>query len=133
VIGSPAPGQRTARLLPDLTEYEILALEGKYNLSDGHPHFSPSMAEQRIISDLPRLWRDASRLTQGTIDAALVQALADFHQQPTLLATGRTPLLAYASSISMGVVSAYIGERQLSVSLLSHASTASMRFSAIAA
>jgi aspartate/methionine/tyrosine aminotransferase len=118
VIASPSPGRSAAPLLPDLTEYEVLALEGRYNLSDGHPHFSPSMSEQRIISDLPQLWRDASRRTQGTIDGALVQALADFHRQPTLLAVGRAPLLAYASSISMGVVSAYLGGRQLSVSLL---------------
>lgn len=118
MTGSPTSDQSTTRLLADLTEYEVLALEGRYNLSDGHPHFSPSEAERRIINDLPRLWKEASRQTQGTIDAGLVRAIADFHQQPTLLATGRPPLLAYASSISMGVVSAYLGGCRLNVSLL---------------
>lgn len=102
----------------DLTEYEILALEATHNLSDGHPHFSPSPAEQSIIDRLPSIWRDAASRTQGGSDAQLLRALAEFHRQPRMLTTGREPLLAYASSISLGIVCTYLAQTGRRVSLL---------------
>lgn len=102
----------------DLTEYEIRALEAEHNLSDGHPHFSPSLVEQTIVDRLPSIWWHAASRTQASSDAEFLTALAEFHRQPRMLMTGREPLLAYASSVSLGIVCTYLAHTGRRVSLL---------------
>lgn len=104
--------------LRDLTEYEIRALEAPHNLSDGHPHFAASGAEQEIISRLPELWRLSASRTQATSDMELISALSEFHGQPRMMTRGISPLIAYASSVSIGIVCTYLAHTQRRVSLL---------------
>lgn len=114
---SPTSGSGVVPYI-DLTQYEIRALESRYNLADAHAHQLPSPLESDVIDALPRVWEAAQRISQGRADEEFLRTFFGFHGQPTMARdTGRC-LLSYAASVAMTVVATHLRLRRARVSLI---------------
>jgi aspartate/methionine/tyrosine aminotransferase len=104
--------------LPDLTQYELEALQGRHNMSDAHAHQRQSRAEQKVIDALPEIWDRSQVLTQAEIDDEFVRAFFGFQGQRTMVESPERALLCYAASVAMTIVATQLRMRRATVTLI---------------
>src|SRR3990167_11059140 len=100
----------------DITQHEIEALKFEYNLADAHTHQAQSPSQNKIVDDLPELWRDAEKTKQHDVEQKFIETFFRVQKQEYAL---KTPtMLVYASSIAMVMIANYLMKKKMSVSLL---------------
>ncbi len=90
-------------VLDNLTQFEYLALNSSYNLSDGHARQELTVGQSEIIDDLPMLWAEAIKRPVEEVEAEAHRAyfaLLGQHSYPA--ASGRV-LSCYSSSVAMEI------------------------------
>jgi enduracididine biosynthesis enzyme MppP len=102
----------------NLTELETRALEAAINVADGHARQYLTPAQQQIVDDFPRLFKEAERMSYPELNAramrALMRALGQ-HEAP--IAESRF-LTCYASSVAMEILARALSDRFRSVGLI---------------
>ncbi|MGW6857016.1 aminotransferase class I/II-fold pyridoxal phosphate-dependent enzyme [Streptomyces xanthophaeus] len=90
--------------LTNLTRYEILALDGDINVSDGHPRQSLTTGQQAVIDRLPELFHSSAREGFADLESrAQREFLHSLGQLSAPVEAGRV-LSCYSSSVAMEVV-----------------------------
>lgn len=86
----------------NLTEWELLALNSELNVSDGHPRQSLSVAQSRIIAELPEIFSQCGREHPADIEREAVRRYMNLVKQSSYPAD--RVLLCYASSVAMEIL-----------------------------
>ncbi|GAA2069390.1 aminotransferase class I/II-fold pyridoxal phosphate-dependent enzyme [Streptomyces albiaxialis] len=90
--------------LTNLTKYEMLALDGEINVSDGHPRQGLSPTQQRITRRMPEIFSAAAEKPFAEVERRAQRAFLDsLGQKSAPVEEGRVHS-AYASSVAMDVV-----------------------------
>jgi aspartate/methionine/tyrosine aminotransferase len=100
-----------------LTRWEWAALSGMYNIADGHAHQGQNPAQQRIIDDLPNLYRSAESRSQNSIQNTFRDRFFELAGQSAQVDLN-PPLYHYSSSISIEVVANYLKHTNKKVALI---------------
>jgi aspartate/methionine/tyrosine aminotransferase len=101
----------------DITQHEIEALKTMFNMADAHTHQEQSPSQKKIVNRLPELWYSAENSRQHDLEQKFIRRFFELQEQPTILQRGKT-LLTYAASISMAIVSTYLRQKNMFVSLI---------------
>ncbi|OEV05746.1 aminotransferase class I/II-fold pyridoxal phosphate-dependent enzyme [Streptomyces oceani] len=104
--------------LSNLTRYEILALDGEINVSDGHPRNSLTAGQSAIVDRMPSLFRAAGKEAFADLEARAQRAfLSSVGQHKAPVEEGRV-LSCYASSVAMDVVARSLAQRGNRIGLI---------------
>lgn len=90
--------------LPNLTEFELSALDSGINVADGHARQEPTASQQKIIDRLPDLFRHAARVPATLLDRQAQVAFLSALGQHTALRCANV-LTCYSSSVAMEILS----------------------------
>lgn len=102
-----------------LTTYERAALAGYINLSDGHAHQSATERQQRVVQDLPRLFREARLI--GPLEAENRFKNTYFKtaiRETDAVSLGVRTLPCYSASMAMELVANFLRLRRLNAVLI---------------
>lgn len=102
----------------DSTQREVVALRGKFNLSDAHTHQSQSDSQLTIVQSLPDLWLESEKMRQCDLEQEFIKAFFRAQGQGTALSAPEDTLLTYAASISISIVSTFLRTKNMSTSLI---------------
>lgn len=104
--------------LTNLTRYEMQALDGEINVSDGHPRQSLTPSQQAVIDRLPQLFETTLRENFADLEARAQRAF--LHSLDQFGAPVDTPRLlsCYSSSVAMDVVARSLAEKCATVGLV---------------
>ncbi|TDC74549.1 aminotransferase class I/II-fold pyridoxal phosphate-dependent enzyme [Streptomyces hainanensis] len=106
------------QFVSNLTRYEILALDGEINVSDGHPRQGPSTRQQAIIDRLPQLFRSSAQESFAQLETRAQRAfLHSIGQYGAPVDEGRV-LSCYSSSVAMDVVARSLAEKCSTIGLI---------------
>ncbi len=98
-----------------MTEYELVALQGKYNLADGHARFDLKGNYKKIIDILSK--SDPSRLTTGNVEEEFYTIFFKLANQK--IADWSTRILFCPSaSESIEIIANYLRLQSISTSLM---------------
>ncbi|NEC86173.1 aminotransferase class I/II-fold pyridoxal phosphate-dependent enzyme [Streptomyces sp. SID12501] len=103
--------------LPNLTQYEHLAVDCEFNLADGHAHQLQDSAQQLIIRRLPSLFSESERYPQRNLEQEFQRRFYELAGQPTAADRPHT-LLCQSASMSIDLVAAFLSDRGTPVGLL---------------
>jgi aspartate/methionine/tyrosine aminotransferase len=102
----------------NLTELEIVGLESRVNLSDGHPRHSLTSTQEDIVRRLPDLFREAARTGHQDVEkAAGVSFLGMLGQNIGPVEEGRV-FSIYSSSVATMTLSNVLAQRGDVVALI---------------
>jgi len=105
------------RNLNNLTQQEVEALGFVYNLADAHTHQGQSLTQQRIIDNLPAIFRDAEKTKQADLEKSAYENYHKLANQHAALKSGKT-LICYSASMAMEVVANYLRLHNYAVTLI---------------
>lgn len=100
----------------NLTEWELLALNSKLNVSDGHPRQSLTPGQAQIITDLPTIFKECSQEDPAVIERAAVERYLSLVHQNSY--PRDSVLLCYASSVAMEILARALTEKTRRCALL---------------
>lgn len=101
-----------------LTSYEVDALGGPFNLSDGHLRQLPSRRQSEIIASIPALFDEARRRSFEDIETEVHERFfSALGQHAAPVGTGRV-LSCYASSVAIDIVARALRTRTGRVAML---------------
>lgn len=104
--------------LTNLTRYEIQALDGELNVSDGHPRQCLTAEQQKIVDRFPQLFAASVRENFADLELRAQRAfLYSIGQFTAPFDTGRL-LSCYASSVAMEVVARSLAENCSTIGLI---------------
>ncbi|MFF7172871.1 aminotransferase class I/II-fold pyridoxal phosphate-dependent enzyme [Streptomyces pseudovenezuelae] len=104
--------------LTNLTKYEMLALDGELNVSDGHPRQSLSPAQHRILQRMPEIFAWAAEQQFADVERRAQRTFLDSLGQLTApVEVGRVHS-SYASSVAMDVVARSLRPRIRTIGLI---------------
>lgn len=103
--------------MKNLTEYEHLGLNNRYNMADGHAHQSQSVSQAEIISRLPELWFEAQQAKQEDLEREFKTAFFGLAGQ-SFDPQADYRLLSYSASVSIEVIANFLKRHGLTVCLL---------------
>lgn len=102
----------------NLTSYEVDALAGPFNLSDGHPRQRPTPGQAKVIASIPAMFDEARlRSFEDIENEAHERFFGALGQARAPIGTGRI-LSCYASSVAMDIVARALSARTRQVALL---------------
>ncbi|MEU8472805.1 pyridoxal phosphate-dependent aminotransferase [Streptomyces sp. NPDC029006] len=101
----------------NLTRYEDIGLNSKFNLADGHAHQGQNPTQREIVASLPELFHAAEQAFQSDSEREFQQAFYSLAGQHSAIGHPRT-LLCYSASLSTDLAATYLASRGLSVALL---------------
>lgn len=104
--------------IDNLTQFEYLALNSSFNLSDGHARQELTTGQSEIVEDLPMLWAEAIKRPVEEIEFEAHQAyfgMLGQHSYPT--AAGQV-LACYSSSVAMEIFARALSTKVDSIALL---------------
>ena len=114
---APQPSDPTPAVR-NLTSYEVDALAGPFNLSDGHPRQLPTGNQAEIIASIPALFDQARRRSFEDIESeAHERFFAALGQHGAPVGSGRV-LSCYASSVAIDIVARALRARTRRIALL---------------
>lgn len=103
--------------LANLTQYERIGLGHEFNLADGHAHQFDDREQCKILDRLPALYAESALLRQHDVETrfqtAFYQLAGQFSAAPK-----RHTVLCYSASLSIDIIAALLGSRNMSVGLL---------------
>lgn len=104
--------------LTNLTKYEMLALDGEINVSDGHPRQSLSRTQQCIMQRMPEIFSAAAEEPFAEVEQRAQRAFLDsLGQKSAPVEEGRV-YSSYASSVAMDVVARSLCPRVRTIGLI---------------
>ena len=71
----------------DITQHEIEALKFEYNLADAHTHQSQSSSQNKIVDNLPIIWRQAESKKQAELEQEFIKTFFEVQRQNWALKT----------------------------------------------
>jgi enduracididine biosynthesis enzyme MppP len=92
----------SSRHVPNLTELELNAIESGINVADGHARHELTVAQQKIIAQLPDLFTEAAQTPAATLDTQAKRAFLKAVGQHTAI-TAAEVLSCYSSSVAMEI------------------------------
>lgn len=102
----------------NLTSYESTALDGLFNLSDGHPRQRPTAAQAAIFARLGEIFAEATRYSFEDIEALSQQRFFEaVGQRSAPIGEGRI-LSCYSSSVAMDIFARALRARTERVALI---------------
>ncbi|MFF7166812.1 aminotransferase class I/II-fold pyridoxal phosphate-dependent enzyme [Streptomyces sp. NPDC008086] len=104
--------------LTNLTKYEMLALDGGLNVSDGHPRQSLSPTQHRILQRMPEIFARAAEEQFAEIERRAQRTFLDSLGQFTAPVEAGRVHSSYASSVAMDVVARSLRPRVRSIGLI---------------
>ena len=111
-------GPEGCLLRANITQLELLALDGELNLADGHARQSLTASQQEAIDRLPELFALANRVAFAELERRAHETYLRAVGQLQAMAPGRRLLSAYSSSVVMGVVARCLADSVVNVGLV---------------
>jgi enduracididine biosynthesis enzyme MppP len=104
--------------LANLTQMEILALDGEVNVSDGHARQSLTDGQQRVVDRFPELFSMAARMSFSELERAAQRSFLDVLGQRRAPVDDGRVMSAYSSSVAMAVLARCLSESLSTVALV---------------
>ena len=104
-------------VVENLTQYEHSKLSKKFNFTDGYMHRKLTKAEQSIINDLSRIFKEAEREQYQQLERDFIQSYFKLAQQSVHFNSVRY-LFCTSASISLEIVANYLRLHNKSVTLV---------------
>lgn len=104
--------------LDNLTQFEYLALNSSFNLSDGHARQELTTGQSEIIDDLPMLWAEAIKRPVEEIEFEAHQAYFGMLGQYSYPTEEGRILACYSSSVAMEIFARSLATKVDSIALL---------------
>ncbi|MFE7891164.1 aminotransferase class I/II-fold pyridoxal phosphate-dependent enzyme [Streptomyces sp. NPDC057412] len=104
--------------LTNLTKYEMLALDGELNVSDGHPRQSLSSTQHRILQRMPEIFARAAEEQFVDIERRAQRTFLDSLGQLSAPVEAGRVHSSYASSVAMDVVARSLRPRVRTIGLI---------------
>ncbi|MFB6395072.1 pyridoxal phosphate-dependent aminotransferase [Polymorphospora lycopeni] len=101
----------------NLTRYENVGINRRFNLADGHAHQGQNSTQQEIVTDLPKIFYAAEATLQRESEEEFQQVFYRLAGQHSAIHSPRT-MLCYSASLATDLVATYLSSRSLSVGLL---------------
>jgi enduracididine biosynthesis enzyme MppP len=104
--------------LDNLTQFEYLALNSSFNLSDGHARQELTAGQSEVIEDLPMLWSEAVKRPVEEIEFESHQAYFGMLGQHSYPTEEGQVLACYSSSVAMEIFARALATKVDAIALL---------------
>jgi aspartate/methionine/tyrosine aminotransferase len=101
-----------------ITVLEVLAIDGRLNLSDGHPRMKPTPSQGSILARMPDLFEESSRKPLEEIESEARKAFFNLIGQHHGLSPEITTRFCFSSSTAIDIVGKAMSQRKMRVGVL---------------
>lgn len=106
-----------ADAMPNLTRYESIGINKRFNLADGHAYQKQNKTQHEIVCGLPSIFLAAESMLQRDVEREFQEAFFKLAGQYSVISSDRT-MLCYSASLATDLIATFLSANSYSVTLL---------------